>query len=325
VNGDGRPDIVTVDAGQGSVSVLANRGDGSFLPRAAYATKWFPFALATGDLDREGHADLVTADGDAVSVLRNTGGTFPNHVDREIGDALAEEVALGDVNGDGKSDLVTAGGIGDPGTVSVFPGLGDGTFGERASYPTERYRVAVAVGDPTGDGRPEIVTASAILGVSVLPNRGDGTFGPARAYRTGDGPDSIAIADLNANGRNHIATADGETDSVSVLLNRGAGFSEQGYDAGAAPATIRAADLNGDGRPDLVMAYSEAKAVSVLANAGRGRFHLGIDHFANDSSESLAIADLDGDARPDVATEATTGRTLSPSCSPGRASVPCRT
>ena len=78
LNGDGRPDlaIANVALEASSVSVLVNRGDGSFQPKVDYGTGHNPESVAIGDVNGDGKADLATANtgADTVSVLRNRGG-----------------------------------------------------------------------------------------------------------------------------------------------------------------------------------------------------------------------------------------------------------
>src|SRR5205823_7572604 len=75
LNGDDKPDLVTVN--DGTVSVLLNRGDGSFEPKRDYAIGDYLLELA--DLNGDGRPDLVTANSEAntVSVHLNRGdGSF---------------------------------------------------------------------------------------------------------------------------------------------------------------------------------------------------------------------------------------------------------
>ena len=44
--------------------------------------------------------------------------------------------------------------------VLVFPGNGDGTFRAPLTFPTGARCNSIAVGDISGDGRPDIVTAT---------------------------------------------------------------------------------------------------------------------------------------------------------------------
>jgi hypothetical protein len=129
LNGDGNPDLATANeeaARANSVSVLLNRGDGSFPAKLDYATGRGPVSVAITDLNGDGKPDLATANGDAHSatVLLNRGdGSFQAKLDYAIG-RKPFEFAIGDLNGDGKPDLATANGRAN--SVSVLlnrPGL----------------------------------------------------------------------------------------------------------------------------------------------------------------------------------------------------------
>ena len=131
LNGDGKLDLVTANLGDAAntVSVLLNRGNGSFQAKRDYRTGGTD-SVAVGDLNGDRKPDLVTANGnndDTVSVLANRGnGSFQSKLDYRTG-AGPQSLATGDLNGDGSLDLVTAGVVDpDSGTVSVLlnkPGL----------------------------------------------------------------------------------------------------------------------------------------------------------------------------------------------------------
>ena len=76
LNGDRKPDLATTNFGSDTVSVLLNRGDGSFQAKLDYATGDYPFSVAIGDVNGDGKPDMATANADAntVSVLINTSG-----------------------------------------------------------------------------------------------------------------------------------------------------------------------------------------------------------------------------------------------------------
>jgi hypothetical protein len=88
----------------------AQRGGGAWLPVAHFAAGREPRSLAVGDLDQDGHLDLVTANyaANTISVLRGVGkGSFLPRVDFGAGNG-PEAVALGLFDGDARPDLVVA-------------------------------------------------------------------------------------------------------------------------------------------------------------------------------------------------------------------------
>jgi hypothetical protein len=154
VNGDGKPDLVgasmtIVHADTLTVSVLVNRGGGSFQTRRNYragrypnSASYGPSSVALGDLNGDGKPELAIAccDKPVVSVLTNRGdGRFgpkleyrtgqPTHIPETspptfLSPDRASSVTIGDLNGDGKLDLAVANYLSS--TVSVLidaPGL----------------------------------------------------------------------------------------------------------------------------------------------------------------------------------------------------------
>src|SRR5437870_5290133 len=222
VNGDGRPDLLTVNTGANTVSVLLGNGAGSFGPKTDFATGAVPHGLAIADLDGDRNPDLVVANTGAntVSVLLGTGtGTFAPAMDFPTG-AAPFFVAVGDLNRDGIPDLVVVNVGAD--TVSVLLGLGDGTFGPKTDFTTGAVARSVAIGDVNEDGILDLVVANfGSNTISVLLGTGTGSFAAKTDLATGPGtgPFSVAIGDLNGNGQRDLAVANVNANTVSVFLN----------------------------------------------------------------------------------------------------------
>jgi hypothetical protein len=133
VNADGKPDIVAVNEGSGTVSVLLNSGNGTTLAFATQVTHIVdsdPTGVAIADVNADGKPDIVAANNGAgtVSVLLNTGtGTtlaFATQVTYSVG-SYPFGVAIADVNADGKLDIVATNEGSN--TVSVLLNAGTGT------------------------------------------------------------------------------------------------------------------------------------------------------------------------------------------------------
>lgn len=171
-NGDGIQDLVTVNTGYDTLTVLLGNGDGTFQTGVTYNTGENPLSVAVGDFNGDGILDLATAneyDG-SVSILLGKGdGSFEGAVAYGVG-YYPVSVVTGDFNADGDSDLAVVNG-GDN-TVSVLLGKGDGTFASALSLPVGNSPKPLVAIDFTGDGLPDLaVVNEGDLTVSVLMNQ----------------------------------------------------------------------------------------------------------------------------------------------------------
>jgi len=267
-----------------------------------------PQSLALGDVNGDGHPDLVVG----VSVLLGTGtGTFapapgsPLKAGRDPG-----SLALADFNGDGHRDLVVANGY--SGYVSVLLGAGTGAFAPAPGSPFKvgKGPTSVAVSDLNGDEHPDVAVANFDSSdVSVLLGIGTGAFASAHGspLRVGKGPISVALGNLNADQHPDLAVVNISSQDVSVLLGTGTGTFAPApgspIKAGRGPSSVALGDLNADRHPDLAVANFGSGDVSLLLGTGTGAFApaRGSPFKAGKYPIALALGDLNADQHPDLA------------------------
>jgi len=267
-NADGKLDIAVANTGDGTVSVLYGKGDGTFQPAVTLTVGNAPVGIAAGDIDGDGNLDLVVANsGDGtLSVLRGNGdGTFQPQTTITVGSG-PQNLVLADFNGDGSLDIAVANGISN--TVSVLLGKGDGTFKPATVLPTGSSPFAVAAMDVAGSGKVSLAVSNLNDGtVSFYQGNGDGTFQTTKTLTVGSLPTAFALGDFYANGFVDLAVASSGDQANTVAVFSGYPDSQGNYINGAGstlaavgpnPQGIVAADVSGVGLPGLVIAGKSA-------------------------------------------------------------------
>ena len=296
LDGDHTPDLVL--SGNGFVSLFStvlNRGNTwigndispPFQVDRTYRTGIDPVAVKRGDLNKDGHPDLVVANdlSNDVSVLLNSGnGDLNAPVSYPVGSAPAF-IALEDLNGDGNPDIVTVNsGSND---VSILLGNGDGSFQAQKIFTAGPNPKSLAIADVNGDGHPDIVATDydpSVNYVSILLGNGDGTFQPYYPWNTiGRFPIAIQTGDFNRDGLADFAVVNYlyyssygfQASMVTLLLGKGDGsFDEKiAYQSSNVFVfdAILSEDLNGDGKQDFIVFDYAASSAWVFLNDGYGQ------------------------------------------------------
>lgn len=298
-------------------------------PTGTAADGRYPWAAALGDLDHDGAADVVTAQGifaSTVTVLRNQGDGSYGAPARYATPLPSLDVAVGDFNGDGWLDVVASntGANYEGSSVSLFLNQGNGTLSPRRVFSVGAGSfvgpVGLAVDDFDGDGRLDVVVARYGLNgngstVALLRGDGAGNLAAPAIYAAAGGPYKVAAGDMNGDGRPDVVVAN-LNQKVTVLLNNGAGGFAPAISYNVLPLAggdffpaVELADVDHDG--DLDVFYSSTRTwidsdtgvIALFHNAGNGALTgpqtIPMLWFTAGPAD-LAAADLNGDGWVDV-------------------------
>lgn len=282
LNGDGRLDlVVTNDSEQTSLTVLLNKGDGTFGAPVGFpnVSGFDGPSVKLADFDHDGRLDAVVAHqfacfsagcsvGDSVSFWRGVGdGSFQAPQQFTVGFA-PYRVDVADVNNDGHLDLGVAGG---DGGVYIMLGSGDGAFraAPDLSVVPGVDNTDLAFGEFNGDAIPDLaIAADADHRTVVVLGNGDGTFRPSASVPDAfqERPGELTVADLDGDGFQDVllgmancCTVNGDG-MLGVLYGNGNGtfravtrYLVPGFVIQRGGGALIASDFNGDGKRDVAL------------------------------------------------------------------------
>jgi hypothetical protein len=241
--------------------------------------------VAIGDLNGDGHPDVITAGRDIHVFFGNGRGGFtagpttavPTEADPgcpqcPVVGGFADGLAAGDFDNDGHLDLAIGENIGlspdsGAGLVLVLRGDGAGHFtrlsATRTTWPRE-----LTVTDLNGDGKPDLLAFSTQNfgspgdpGTSVLLNDGTGHFSATTPTAGPDAKLAVGLGDLNGDGYPDLVIggelSENDTQPVlDVVLNDGHGHFTtvaSSLPLAAVPTSLTVLDADHDGHPDVLL------------------------------------------------------------------------
>lgn len=268
-------------------------------------------AAAAGDLNNDGHQDLVLLDTSffQVWVLLGDGtGSFRTPVKYRIIGSSPSDVAVGDFNGDGKLDVSVT--IYSEHFVSVLLGDGSGRLGAPVTYPAGNNPTFIVAHDFNRDGKQDLVVTNEDQSngnqkdyVSVLLANGQGGFAAPIAYPLGGiSPRGMSVGDFNGDSKPDLAVVNG-THNLSILLGNGSGaFGTPSSILISQPGSVTAAEVTGDNKMDLIVTSGTTSGnVHILAGNGAGGFALRAKYTVGIAPTQVVTADFDGDDKVDLA------------------------
>lgn len=304
---DGKPDLVTANRDDNTISVFKNIstiGTLSFATKVDYATGVTPYYGTIGDVDGDGNPDIIVANYNSgtVSAFKNisTSGniTFTPGVDVATGLA-PDRVSIGDLDGDGESDIVVTNNYG---YVSILRNL--------ISFP-----IIISSFTPTSGPVGTQVTING-HNFNEIPANNIVYFGATKAIVSlasksqlivtvpyGATYDFISVTDIDTNLTALSKIPFITTFSCGGYIDTVSFAPDVNLTIGTEPRWVSISDLDGDGKSDLAVVNMLDSAISVFKNSstsGVTSFSTGVEYATGVFPNRSSIGDLDGDGKPDL-------------------------
>ncbi|MBW3671973.1 MAG: VCBS repeat-containing protein [Acidobacteria bacterium] len=296
-NGDGAIDLAIPDANypRGSLKILLGDGRGRFALLTDYTVPSHTGLVRAGDLDGDGHLDLIIRAYYASEIFWGVGdGAFAGP---DTPPELVTPLHISDLNHDGIADIV--GGMGDWLAVQLGGGR---TLTTPVLLLTSSYGFFPTVGDVNGDGNLDIIAGQS-FSTDLLTGNGDGTFN--EPLHLDDGGHSSFLADLNGDGADDLIMV-GFGPATSTALSRGDGTFDPpvAVEIGITGDNIRftQGDFDGDGKIDLIASTTSKSYLMALTGKGDGTFQPPRSIPLNSPVYEAHVEDLDSNGTPDLLT-----------------------
>jgi hypothetical protein len=301
IDGDGRPDVVTLNyITGGTTTILLNTGGGVLAPQAPLPAGDDSEIVELADVDANGSLDLVMTISGQVCVRLNDGhGAFGAPVFLNSGGAgYPDDLALADFDGDGHLDVVAP--PLDSQTANVLYGDGHGAF---AASPIlyDGFPYYTAAADLDGDGRADIVTGiTSPSEIEILMATAvRGTFTATRNATSGG---VLVLGDLDRDGHPDIveALANGDANILRGLGGPSFAAPTTTAVASAIPSSVSVVDIDGDGVLDIVYTRETDNMFFIARGHGDATFAAPVA-YPVPGPDDVAFADFDGDGHVDIA------------------------
>ncbi|EDM81702.1 hypothetical protein PPSIR1_22334 [Plesiocystis pacifica SIR-1] len=310
IDGDGREDLITANAGGDNVAVLHALGEGDFDAPTFYGLGGAlgPASLAALDVDPEaandGGVDLMVGCADSLVILLNTGSAvaFEDPEVVELG-APVLDMAKGNFTLDSTAESVI--GASDELGILITHGTGTGISSDLDAYPTPAPSKAVAAGMISQDPYSDFIsisdqgtTASLIYFLPDPPYLEEAELG------LGGPASDLILASLDANPVLDLVVSSAADEQLILFADLIDGVLPNGVfiDVDGQPDHLAVGDMNDDGTLDIIYADEVADEVGVLLGGPDLSFGTPLVFPVGQRPSAVLVADLDEDGLPDIVT-----------------------
>jgi hypothetical protein len=321
LNGDGIPDLVGINANDGTEFALLSNGDGTFTAGAGGSDPGTIGFLADFAVD---HFDNVAVGGGQaldLVVIAISEGNFATQLlgDRAGGFTEVDSTGLGfnpiaivsgDFDGDGDADVAVSN---EGNEVEIYLGNNDGSLTFFDTLTTGAFPDHLILGDFNEDNIDDLLVANGDDGtVDFFPGNGNGGFTSVAAVTVSVGidPQYLAKGDFNEDGHLDFVVVNNGSNQVRIVFGNGSGGftpSPVHINVGANPSSVVVAKFNRDDHLDLAVANRDDSTVTVLFGDGMGNFNpdpfgpYSVGGFSGATPSDIVAADFNNDGLIDIA------------------------
>jgi hypothetical protein len=292
-------DMISSDAGVGSISYLRGLGNGDFEPLSSFFVGDEPRETTVADLDGDGLDDIIVTGGITTTFLRGLGNREFQESNPTWGGADLKRIFVQDLTFDGAADIFSVGALG----VTFTEGrLGSLPQGVEIPLGRERPKVAALL-DFDLDGDQDIAL-SINSGLLIAKNNGAGQFNFAAptVIPLDPTPIALSVGDIDGDSDLDIITLDPQNPidpnsegTGRIIVNQGGVFNAQSVlplsDLPAGTVALLTFDQDNDQKSDLITLGATS---AILLSDGQRFVNPQAINASNVTQGVLADIDQDG-------------------------------